>query len=671
MTSVESRVEQVTVYASGARVRRIATIVAPGIVRMIGLPLAVIDDSISASLDGTAVVTAMRVVVDAPATTAAAEETSSELRTARGRLAVANAEVDRIDRALQTQPSIVATDDRHGAHDAPAAWNAIVAARRQLVALHAARELRLREQHAAAKRVAREAREAVAVVEDREARASSAREPKLHELRKAIELEVMGDGTATVRVEYRVAAARWAPSYVARLDGDRVGLEVRAVVAQETGEDWQNVALQLSTAEPEQFSALPELAVQRIGRRQDAVGKSGFRPPPQGGRALYADYEDAFPAAPPPPPKTQPRESNIVGEVWDDGSSNAKDAFLTPPSGQMMPPSPQAFVASGKKRGAMQEMAGAPVMATRMAYGGAAPNSPMAIMAPPPPPPPPEPTPRLDYTNLVMAPASSARRGALVPAPSDPQTAGIASSIAEAIERIARRALPPGCVADWTHTYDYAFASDGKVDVRADGAWHSLALTTRSGTAKIGHVAVPREQGDVFRVASIANPLAAPLLPGPIDVYDRGRFLVTSAVDYTPPGATVEVGLGVDPTVKIARNTEFREEATGMLRGALRLHHAISIDIENLSGKPIELEIRERIPVRREGDDEVEVTLGKIEPAWERWTPDPDAPREGRLRGAYRWRLALPVGAKKSVRAAYEVKIAGKLELVGGNRRES
>ncbi len=291
--------------------------------------------------------------------------------------------------------------------------------------------------------------------------------------------------------------------------------------------------------------------------------------------------------------------------------------------------------------------------------------------APPPPPPPAEPAPRLDYTNLVMAPPGSSRHGTLVPAPTDPQLAVIASEVAEAIARIARRDLPPGCVASWNHTYDYAFASDGRVDVRADGAWHSLALTTKTGTAKIGHVAVPREQADVFRVAAIANPLAAPLLPGPIDFYDRGRFLVTSAVDYTPPGATVEVGLGVDATVKIARNTEFREEATGMLRGALRLHHAIAIEIENLSGKAVELEVRERVPVAREGEDDVEITLGRIEPAWERWTPDPEAPRDARLRGAYRWRLALPAGAKKSVRAAYEVKIAGKLEIVGGNRRES
>lgn len=284
---------------------------------------------------------------------------------------------------------------------------------------------------------------------------------------------------------------------------------------------------------------------------------------------------------------------------------------------------------------------------------------------------PPASVPRLDYGNLVMAPPSSPARGTLAPVDADRHVGSIASELEAAQARLAALALPPGHAADWAHTYDYAYATDGAVDVRADGTWHAISVTAKPSTSKLRHVAVPREQADVFRVATIANPFAGPLLPGPIDVYDRGQFLVTSSVAYTPPGATVEIGLGVDPAIKLARTTEYREEAAGMLRGALRLLHAITIEIDNLSGRAIELEVRERIPVKREGDDEVEITISKVDPAWERWLPDPGAPRDQRLRGGHRWQLAIPAGAKRTLRASYEVKIAGKLELVGGNRRES
>jgi uncharacterized protein (TIGR02231 family) len=280
------------------------------------------------------------------------------------------------------------------------------------------------------------------------------------------------------------------------------------------------------------------------------------------------------------------------------------------------------------------------------------------------------PTPRLDYAALVMQAPTAHDRGKLVAAERrvDDETSARVFAGVTAIEQLA---LPPGHDADWDHVYDYAFASDGLVDVKSDAAWHGIALTSKSGTAKLHHVAVPREQSDVFRVASIANPLDGPLLPGPIDVYDRGQFLVTSEIDYTPPGGTVEVGLGVDAQVKIARNIEYHEEATGMLRGGLKLVHAITIDVENLAPRAIELEIRERVPVTREGDDDVEVLIGKTDPPWEPWAPDATGPREARLRGGHRWKLAIAPNGKKLVRASYEIKIAGKHELVGGNRRES
>ena len=195
---IESRIEQVTVYASGARVRRVAAITAPGSIRLVGLPLALIDDSVSAAVEGGAVVTAIRTTVDAPAAALAATEVSPELRAARERLAIADAEVDRLERALHATTAIVAPDFEH--EEAPPAWTAVVAARRQLVALYAARELRLRAQHAVARRTARDAREALVAIEDREQRASTARAPKLHELRKVVELEVTGEGAAVVHV---------------------------------------------------------------------------------------------------------------------------------------------------------------------------------------------------------------------------------------------------------------------------------------------------------------------------------------------------------------------------------------------------------------------------------------------------------------------------------------
>ncbi|TMQ03459.1 MAG: DUF4139 domain-containing protein [Deltaproteobacteria bacterium] len=689
---LESRITEVTLYARGARVRRMATMVAAGPrVRITGLPVAVIDDTVRVEAEGGAVVTAVHVGTAAPAADEAAAEVVAEVRAARRRVALATAEVERLDAALANLAAAAVALELPALRDQPPpAWAAILEARRALVALRAERELALRDQAAAARRAAAEAQSALTAALDRERRAGSSRPARLHELRKHVDLEVEGTGGAILYLEYQVAAARWAPSYVARLDGERVLFEVRAAIAQTTGEDWTAVRLRLSTAEPEQFGALPELAAQRIGRRQPEPARAGFRAPPSGAAALYADYLQSFPGE----RALRVGDARVgvaaamLDQAWDEETSRAKPVPMPP--GAPPPPAPPMQFAAGVLPAAMSPQSAMrakarvselprtapapapgpasenPMLFGGLGGGGAARDAAGRIDAIAPASPPP----RLDYANLRMAPPGSPQRGTLVPAPREPASPA-ADGAAAALRALHALALPPGCSASWPHTYDYAFATDGEVDVRSDGAWHSIAVTARPTTAKLRHVAVPREQADAFRLAAIANPLPGPLLPGPVDVYDRGKFLITSEVEQTPPGSDVEVGLGVDPAVKLARNTEFREETTGVLRGGLRLHHAIAIDIDNLSERAIDLEVRERVPVTREGDDDVDVVIGRSDPAWERWTPDADAPDQRRMRGGYRWRLAVPARTKRTLHAAYEVKIAGKLELVGGNRRES
>lgn len=705
---IGSRIEQVTVFASGARVRRTTTLRGPqlpGCVRIGDLPLAVIDDTVRAEVDGGAVVTALRAGFTTPIGPAAAEEDDA-LRAARTRLEIARSEVQRLELSLDRLVSSKAVVD-DPSDEPPAAWSAVIAARRALVTARSERQLALRQQLAAARHEATEAERALQVARERDHRSGTARAAKAHEQRKHVELDLAvqpGAGDVTIHLEYQVAAARWAPSYVARLDADATRFELRAVVAQNTGEDWTGVALRLSTAEPDQFAPLPELHPQKIGRRQAEPAKRGFRAPPAGAEALYADYLAKF-----PPtrhvlagatstsaydadeggagPSTMPTDgAPPAGVVWDEESSRAKDAYQGLPNNAPLEPMPvmPAAMPRGKSGGIASAIVGGIAGAAAAPFALAAqavakkPAPPgggggmgmdrleeaktQALAAPP--------SPRLDYGALRMGAPDAGTRGKLTPVGTSHEASAANARVADALTVLGRLPLPPGHIAAWGHTYDYAFAADGNVDVKSDGTWHSLALTARPGKATLHHVAVPREQDDVFRVATITNPFEGPLLPGPIDVYDRGQFLLTSVVDFTPPGGSVDVGLGVDAAVKVARNSEFHEEAAGMLRGALRLHHSISIEVENLSPRAIDLEVRERIPVAREGDDDVEVVAGRVEPAWERWIPDPDAPHHARPRGTYRWRVEISPRAKKLLRAAYEIKIAGKNELVGGNRRE-
>lgn len=65
----------------------------------------------------------------------------------------------------------------------------------------------------------------------------------------------------SMELSYLVSQARWEPVYDIRLapDGSSAELLYRAIVAQNSGEDWQGVTLSLSTASPSLGSSPPEL----------------------------------------------------------------------------------------------------------------------------------------------------------------------------------------------------------------------------------------------------------------------------------------------------------------------------------------------------------------------------------------------------------------------------
>jgi uncharacterized protein (TIGR02231 family) len=91
--------------------------------------------------------------------------------------------------------------------------------------------------------------------------------PSRTEQDAVIVVDRAGDAGGKVRLNYLVDAASWRPQYKFRASKDSrdpVRLEYLAAVAQHTGEDWSNVQLVLSTAEPMLNAAPPDLLVLNV-----------------------------------------------------------------------------------------------------------------------------------------------------------------------------------------------------------------------------------------------------------------------------------------------------------------------------------------------------------------------------------------------------------------------
>jgi len=589
--------------------------------------------------------------------------------------------------------------------------------------------------------------EEVAVLEQKIAQASTAREVTAAELYKSVHVQLRHAGAALARaelsVEYFIPGARWAPSYQCRLSRDcrEVELVMRALIAQHSGEDWRGVKLVLSTAAPMTWTELPELPSIRIGRAQPPPSaRAGFRPAPQGAGALFADYdrdrmrllhrlpapspyslpaleapadlEDSFgsvgvPAIPEPrrdkerKKKASRREAkgrpaDVDGMAMDDeagmeaydepiaaGEVYAEEAYEQempppPPSiapmmsapAPMAPPAPAARSAAAPK--AMAVGGKALARGGMAGPGGASPTQ-AGLEA-------------VVFTHLRLSSANDAAdRNRLQPMDSQRfylETLGRFSvqvsfdvmavvSAAEYRARSVANAPLPGGAVDARSIggyFDFSYTADATVDVPSDGVFHSVALGSRTGGASVLYVAVPREDTNVYRQAQVTNPLAAPMLAGPAEVYVGGEYVLSTTLPAVPPRGDFKLGLGVEQAIRCARNTKFHEARSGTkIVATTELWHDLLIDLANNLDREIVCEVRERIPQPAE-EAEVVVEEGTVTPAWEPYTQEE---RTKPLEGGRRWRITVPANSTVKLAAQYVVKLYANNELNGGNRREA
>ncbi len=731
--SLASQIESVMVFLHGAEVTRVAPLdgVAgtPAHVRVDGLPPSLDDASLRVRVRGAGPApraTDVRVALGiAPADPALPPPDDEALRAARREVDALRDQLAQLEQQIARIEPIRDVERPEGAEGQPPPPSPR-AARRALVALRH-EELdalagRLEEQRAAL-RDAEERRD------DLEARVrSSARQARPHELRKGARVALQwpdgaaGEGHA-LALTYRVPGACWAPAYTVALDRalTRVELAVRAVVAQRSGEDWAGVPLTVSTAAIQRWFDLPELQAVRIGRRQPAPPRTGWRPPPTGAGALYEDFDRAAAravltrselAAAGEPIDEQPEEDwdlddELAAEefavseaamaleepAWDRAEEKAEERDVPLPSAPPPPqaaPAPEAAMAPPApmraKRAAMPLASQAAHvfggLADALSPGEAPPRAGGGGAPPPPEVPIDAAAEQLAYGSLRMPGPRDGRRGRLVRVRRREWARELLREVEvevefDVVDALARAAdeagsageagLPAGHHAPrpWDG-FDAVYPAEGTVDVPSDGEYHAVPLLAREGEVAVHHVVVPRESTDVFRLAAFHNPLSWPLLRGPAEVTVGGDYLLTAELPASPPRGEVELGLGVDQAVKVARNTTYEEESAGLIKGSLRLHHGIRVEVANRRERALEIEVRERIPSVRDKEEDIEVEIGTVEPPWEAWEPE-----DHELRGGHRWRLSLDAGAEQTLRADYTVTIAAKHELVGGNRREA
>jgi len=279
--SAASSVTAATVFPSGARVTRTATVSLPAgesVVVFPDLPAAAPPDTLQVDGASATELTVVSVGAAKAFLTGPAPEREAALTDQLEKLADQRRQVTDHTKALQEQLAFIhslaqaapptAKDGLISGtpNDWPAAWTLIGKGAQATYADIQAQDQATRDLDRRIDKLKKEL--------------NQVRTGATHRLAVRIHVQAKAAAPARLAVTYQVPAASWSPVYDARLDPEaaRLELTLRAQVRQHTGEDWTDAALTLSTARPSAGAAMTEPVPWFVGRREelDLAKAQGF-----------------------------------------------------------------------------------------------------------------------------------------------------------------------------------------------------------------------------------------------------------------------------------------------------------------------------------------------------------------------------------------------------------
>lgn len=422
---------------------------------------------------------------------------------------------------------------------------------------------------------------------------------------------------AVLDVTYTCGWATWRPYYALRIDpnGARVEIARFADVWQETGEDWDDVDLVLSTAEPEERLVLPSVDPWILSARRSFDGDA---------RDLYASRAAPSPAktnkraGPPPAQSRAPGAPPPPAPASAEARSELEAATL-----DIAPDEMEAYAAQYEEEGIFAEVSSAGLPAFDAGHlqelGGGAARA--QAVAPPPPPPPRRPG----------APPRSRR-----PSPDHPD-------LPKLLEHAPPRAASGGV--------DFELSVPGKSSCASGLGHRRIALGTQRHDTKVEYVLRPSLKDHAFGQATVAHDEDVPLLAGPAALFVEDAYFGSTRLLTTPAGGKLVLELGAETDVKSARRSRTHVRTEGIINKEDMHTVDVTIELESYKAAPVEVEVQDQIPIS--ADARVKVRLLET-------SPKADLDTE---RGVLTFRLELAPRAPAKLTFRYEIEAPRDFEL--------
>ena len=374
-------------------------------------------------------------------------------------------------------------------------------------------------------------------------------------------------------------------------------------MSQETGEDWADAALTLSTAVPATATTLPKLLTWKIGEKERFIPtatpvRDAVRPPP------------AVPALPVPE-----REQDVLrGKLLRAAGGRAAPAPEAPRDLEL-----DSELVEGELERPAEER-----------------PRPKASR-PPPPSSAPQNEPSAARDSVAISSRGGMKSDEQEPAPSF----GFSLAPPAGYRAPSYSADLPAAAAGG---YDLTYLSLQRETVQSGKGARKVALFTEAWPVKVERKLFPALFPEAFLVAELKNPSAQPLPSGSANLYVGDDPAGTARLKLVSPGEAFTLPLGIDRALRPVRNVKVVQSEQGIINKDEVTQYAVTLELANPYRSPVAVRLIDQVPVTSQKDVEIKLLESK-----------PLATQDKRT-GALEWRLQVPAAQKVVVSFSYSIK---------------
>lgn len=459
-----------------------------------------------------------------------------------------------------------------------------------------------------------------------------------------VNVETAERGQVKLFPSYLVQNAGWYPLYDARVmsDSKQIELHYFGMLQQSTGEDWNDVALTLSTAEPMSVKSLPKLERWFIDTKPLAVRQSyniinnGSENPD-----YHLNYERNWGL----PSGTGTVSGNLIdkstGEalmganVSLDGTSFASSSDV---NGRFFIPN----VVSSQYTLTVNMVGYIPARVFLQVNEKNTANLTIPLSVAP-----------LGSSNEVVVTAQRA-----VVQKDMTQSVRVRSGRSDA----AAYSLEGLSVPKEEDTYTNVFAKElsttfeipANNSIPSDNTYHKVTIAINRSPVDFTYTSMPRIASGVYLKGKMANKENYPLLEGEINIFVDNDFINRTYLNTIVPTDTLELALGIDERMQVKKVLLNKfQETKGLLGGKRQITYDYEIQIENNRPTEESVFIYDQLPIAMNEDIQIDL----LEPKKEK----NELGSERKLE----WNLKLKPGEKKVIPVKYQVAYPNNLSVFG------